>query len=88
MTNKNNENPKNIESENHFVDEDFSKLFEEYEKDTQQLVEGGVVKGVVVGISDKGVAVDIGAKSVGFIDIMEFKRELKKVMWWMFSLRD
>ncbi len=75
MTNKNNENPKNIESENHFVDEDFSKLFEEYEKDTQQLVEGGVVKGVVVGISDKGVAVDIGAKSVGFIDIMEFKRD-------------
>lgn len=75
MTNKNNENPKNIQSENHFVDEDFSKLFEEYEKDTQQLVEGGVVKGVVVGISDKGVAVDIGAKSVGFIDIMEFKRD-------------
>ena len=50
------------EQENIFGQEDFAKLFEEYEKDTQQLVEGTVVKGVVVGITDKGVAVDIGAK--------------------------
>ena len=75
MTNKNNENSNNNQIENQFQDEDFSKLFEEYEKDTQQLAEGSVVKGVVVGISDKGVAVDIGAKSVGFVDIMEFKRD-------------
>jgi small subunit ribosomal protein S1 len=75
MTNKNIENSNNNQLENQFQDEDFSKLFEEYEKDTQQLAEGSVVKGVVVGISDKGVAVDIGAKSVGFVDIMEFKRD-------------
>jgi small subunit ribosomal protein S1 len=75
MTNKNNENLNNNQIEDQFQDEDFSKLFEEYEKDTQQLAEGSVVKGVVVGISDKGVAVDIGAKSVGFVDIMEFKRD-------------
>lgn len=60
---------------NPFAQENFAELFEEYEKDSQQLVEGTVVKGVIVGILDKGVAVDIGAKSVGFVDIMEFKRD-------------
>lgn len=61
--------------ENPFAQENFAELFEEYEKDSQKLTEGTVVKGVIVGISDKGVAVDIGAKSVGFIDIAEFKRD-------------
>jgi len=76
MTNKENSNNINInQNQSLNNDEDFAKLFEEYEKDTQQLKEGTVVKGVVVGISDKGVAVDIGAKSVGFVDIMEFKRD-------------
>jgi small subunit ribosomal protein S1 len=58
-----------------FAQENFAQLFEEYEKDSQKLIEGTVVKGVIVGISDKGVAVDIGAKSVGFIDIAEFRRD-------------
>ncbi len=63
------------EQEKIFAAENFAELFEEYEKDSQKLVEGTVVKGVIVGISDKGVAVDIGAKSVGFVDIAEFKRD-------------
>jgi len=63
------------EQEKLFALENFPELFEEYEKDSQKLVEGTVVKGVIVGISDKGVAVDIGAKSVGFVDIAEFKRD-------------
>ncbi|MBL6664693.1 MAG: 30S ribosomal protein S1, partial [Rickettsiales bacterium] len=58
-----------------FENEDFATLFAEYEKDSQRLTESTVVKGVIVGISDKGVAVDIGAKSVGFIDISEFRRD-------------
>jgi small subunit ribosomal protein S1 len=66
---------KSFEQENPFAQENFAELFEEYEKDSQKLVEGTVVKGVIVGISDKGVAIDIGAKSVGFIDIAEFKRD-------------
>ncbi len=73
MTNK--LHAKESVQENAFEQENFAELFEEYEKDSQKLVEGTVVKGVIVGISDKGVAVDIGAKSVGFIDIMEFKRD-------------
>lgn len=63
------------EQEKIFAQEDFAKLFEEYEKDSQKLVEGTVVKGVIVGISEKGVVVDIGAKSVGFVDIGEFRRD-------------
>jgi small subunit ribosomal protein S1 len=63
------------EQEKIFAAENFAEMFEEYEKDSQKLVEGTVVKGVIVGISDKGVAVDIGAKSVGFVDIAEFKRD-------------
>ena len=66
---------KSQEQENLFAQENFAELFEEYEKDSQKLTEGTVVKGVIVGISDKGVAVDIGAKSVGFVDITEFKRD-------------
>lgn len=67
----------NKEQEKLFAQENFAELFEEYEKDTQKLIEGTVVKGVIVGISDKGVAVDIGAKSVGFVDINEFRRDGK-----------
>lgn len=65
----------NTKEENLFAQENFAELFEEFEKDSQRLLESTVVKGVIVGINDKGVAVDIGAKSVGFIDIAEFKRD-------------
>lgn len=69
------EQEKEIQAQNPFASENFAELFEEYEKDNQKLIESTVVKGVIVGISDKGVAVDIGAKSVGFVDIAEFKRD-------------
>jgi small subunit ribosomal protein S1 len=85
MNIKNSENIKNSdaafdanlisEQEKNFIAENFAELFEEFEKDTQKLIEGSVVKGVIVGITEKGVAVDIGAKSVGFIDKSEFKRD-------------
>lgn len=70
MTNKHEHEPTPA-----FASENFAKLFEEYEKDSQKLIEGTVVKGVIVGVVDKVVAVDIGAKSVGFVDINEFKRD-------------
>lgn len=62
-------------SENFFSTESFTELFEEYEKDSQPLIEGTVVKGVVVGIGPKVIAVDIGAKSIGYVEIGEFKRD-------------
>ena len=65
MTNSPKETSSNnsLPEENIFAQENFADLFEEYEKDSQKLVEGTVVKGVIVGITDKGVAIDIGAKS-------------------------
>jgi small subunit ribosomal protein S1 len=71
MSNTNNNN----QLEPIFLQEDFIKLFHEYENDSQQLKEGTVIKGVIVAINEKTIAVDIGAKSVGFIDIAEFKRD-------------
>lgn len=64
-----------VKQEQIFAEENFTALLEEYEKTGQKLAEGTVVKGVIVGITDRGVAVDIGAKSVGFIDSNEFKRD-------------
>jgi small subunit ribosomal protein S1 len=66
---------KSQEVENLFAQENFHDLFEEYEKDSQRLEEGTVVKGVIVSITDKAVGIDIGAKSVGFVDIAEFRRD-------------
>ncbi len=60
-------------SDQFFLNENFAELLAEYEKDCQVLKEGTVVKGVVVGISDKGVAVDIGAKSIGYVPLTEFR---------------
>lgn len=68
-----NNNSKQDHLEHNFFTEDFSALLDEYEKDTQELIPGTVVKGVIVDISDKGVAIDIGAKSVGYIPVGEFK---------------
>jgi small subunit ribosomal protein S1 len=63
------------EIENLFPATEFADLYEEYEKDSQPLIEGKVVKGVIVGINDKNVAIDIGAKSIGYIEASEFKRD-------------
>ncbi|MFT5702871.1 MAG: small subunit ribosomal protein S1 [Rickettsiales bacterium] len=65
---------KNPEPESEYIlTESFAELFAEYEKDCQILKEGTVVKGVVVGISDKGVAIDVGAKSIGYVPSTEFR---------------
>jgi len=62
--------------ENQFTtNENFAELLAEYEKDCQVLKEGTVIKGVVVGISDKGVAIDVGAKSIGYVPLTEFRAD-------------
>jgi small subunit ribosomal protein S1 len=65
--------PTNDLEDQFLINENFAELLAEYEKDCQILKEGTVVKGVVVGISDKGVAVDIGAKSIGYVPLTEFR---------------
>ncbi len=58
-----------------FAQEDFSQLLSEFEDTGQKFEEGNIVKGVIVAINDRSVAVDIGAKSIGFIDSNEFRRD-------------
>ena len=55
--------------------EDFEKLFNEFENETQLLKENSLVKGVIVDIGSKVVGIDIGSKSIGYIPITEFKDE-------------
>ncbi len=64
-----------VEQEGIFAQEDFTSMLDEFEKTGQKFKEGNVVKGVIVGINERSVAVDIGAKAVGFIDANEFKRD-------------
>lgn len=63
------------EQESIFAQEDFTSLLDEFENLGQKFKEGNVVKGVIVGIDDRSVSVDIGAKSIGFIDSNEFRRD-------------
>jgi small subunit ribosomal protein S1 len=73
MTNSQVKNQINELTDEYTTTENFAELLAEYEKDCQVLKEGSVVKGVVVGISDKGVAVDVGAKSIGYVPLTEFR---------------
>lgn len=63
-------NVKNMEQ-----DEDFAEVFEQYNKDFQELKEGTVIKGVIIGINDKMISVDIGGKSDGYVPVGEFKAD-------------
>ncbi len=64
-----------IEQESIFAQEDFSALLDEFEDLGQKFKEGCIVKGVIVGINDRSVSVDVGAKSIGFVDSNEFRRD-------------
>lgn len=51
--------------------ETFAKEFEEYEKSLITLHTRDIVKGTVIGVTDKGVSVNLGYKSDGFIPASE-----------------
>ncbi|MFC1659393.1 30S ribosomal protein S1 [Pseudomonadota bacterium] len=68
-------NLERIENEYDFGSEDFGDLLKEYETNSQILNEGTVVKGVIVDIGDKVVGVDIGGKSIGYVDKNEFNEK-------------
>lgn len=63
------------EQEAIFMQEDFAQLLNDFEDIGQKFKEGAIVKGVIVAINDRSVSVDIGAKSIGFIDSNEFRRD-------------
>ena len=64
--------------ENFIIDENFAELFGEYKKDSQKLVEGTIVKAVIIEITDKNVVVDVGAKSVGYLPKNEFQEDVEE----------
>jgi small subunit ribosomal protein S1 len=57
------------------VDGSFEDLLQNDDYIKQDLKEGLVVKGVIVDINQKDISVDIGAKSIGYISVIEFRKD-------------
>ena len=58
--------------ENSGSEMDFGAMLEQFEQDQVTYHAGELVKGKVVGISDKGALVDFGYKSEGMVSLEEF----------------
>src|SRR5437016_1544771 len=56
-------------------DVDFGQLLDQFEQEQASLQEGEVVRGIVVGISDRGVVIDFGYKSEGIVNPAEFTED-------------
>ena len=56
-------------------DVDFGQLLDQFEQEQASLQEGEVVRGTVVGISDRGVVIDFGYKSEGIVNPVEFTED-------------
>ena len=54
---------------------DFGAILDQYEQEQAAFQEGAVVRGRVVGINERGVMIDFGAKSEGFVPIEEFMED-------------
>src|SRR5215831_7649343 len=52
--------------------EDFGSLLDQFEQEQSTLQEGEVVRGTVVGITERGVVIDFGYKSEGIVNQAEF----------------
>jgi cystathionine beta-lyase/cystathionine gamma-synthase len=53
-------------------DVDFAQLLDQFEQEQATLEEGEVVRGTVVGLSERGVVIDFGYKSEGIVNPAEF----------------
>jgi small subunit ribosomal protein S1 len=61
-----------VEDEPRPSGEDFGSLLDQFEQEQSSLQEGEVVRGTVVGITDRGVVIDFGYKSEGIVNQAEF----------------
>ena len=52
--------------------EDFGSILDQFEQEQSTLQEGEVVRGTVVGITERGVVIDFGYKSEGIVNQNEF----------------
>jgi small subunit ribosomal protein S1 len=57
--------------------EDFGSLLDQFEQEQSTLQEGEVVRGTVVGITERGVVIDFGYKSEGIVNPNEFMEDGK-----------
>ena len=57
--------------------EDFGQLLDQFEQEQSTLQEGEVVRGTVVGITERGVVIDFGYKSEGIVNPNEFMEDGK-----------
>src|SRR3989440_5374363 len=55
--------------------EDFGSLLDKFEQEQSSLQEGEVVRGTVVGITERGVVIDFGYKSEGIVNQNEFMED-------------
>jgi len=60
------------ESDETRPDVDFGQLLDQFEQEQATLEEGEVVRGTVVGLSERGVVIDFGYKSEGIVNPAEF----------------
>ena len=56
-------------------DVDFGAMLDQYEQEQAAFQEGSVVRGTVVGITERGVVIDFGFKSEGIVNQEEFMEE-------------
>src|SRR6266513_6010503 len=64
--------PRESEEESRPSGEDFGQLLDQFEQEQSTLQEGEVVRGTVIGISERGVVIDFGYKSEGIVNQNEF----------------
>src|SRR5256886_11484948 len=57
--------------------EDFGSILDQFEQEQSTLQEGEVVRGTVVGITERGVVIDFGYKSEGIVNPNEFMEDGK-----------
>src|SRR5436309_16095373 len=65
------------EEETRTAGEDFGQLLDQFEQEQSTLQEGEVVRGTVVGITERGVVIDFGYKSEGIVNPNEFMEDGK-----------
>src|SRR6266478_7561817 len=67
--------PRESEEEARPSGEDFGQLLDQFEQEQSTLQEGEVVRGTVVGITERGVVIDFGYKSEGIVNQNEFMED-------------
>src|SRR5216683_2093391 len=60
------------EHEGRAAGEDFGQILDQFEQEQSTFQEGEVVRGTVVGITERGVVIDFGYKSEGIVNQAEF----------------